>query len=145
MTRKTLASVSLVSLLLWAAILSLVGWWWTVMLAWALLVLALVCWLYQRVKREEDAPRTGFRPTNVGYSAIPVHVITGAEQRELEREQSEFNAHPRSRIRLNTPEEWAAYEREVLNPEAPSVRDNAYLERARRAESLGFIDPDDAA
>lgn len=49
--------------------------------------------------------------------AMPVRVITGAEQQALSQEQSDFNAR----------------------------RDNAYLERARKAESLGFLDPDDAA
>lgn len=42
------------------------------------------------------------------------------DQREIEKEQAEFN---QKRI----------------------PRDNAYLERARRAESFGFVDPDDAA
>lgn len=42
------------------------------------------------------------------------------DQRKLEKEMAEFN---QKRI----------------------PRDNAYLERARRAESFGFVDPDDAA
>lgn len=49
--------------------------------------------------------------------AMPVRVVLTEQQEALVREQSEFNAR----------------------------HDNAYLERARRAESLGFIDPEDAA
>lgn len=49
--------------------------------------------------------------------AMPVHVVRTEEQKALAQEQTDFNAR----------------------------RDNPYLERARRAESLGFIDPDDAA
>lgn len=83
--------------------------WWIIMGVWILVVVVMVVWMFIQVKRDD-------RKQEAKY-AMPVRVITGLEQRELEREQSDFNAR----------------------------RDDTYLERARKAESLGFIDPDDAA
>lgn len=120
---KHLVGISAVSLLLWA-LLVVVGWWWTVMGTWALVVVCIFIWISLTVVREEDAESESAMPVHVVSDRIAIKGRTetvdvgySAEQQALEREQFDFNAR----------------------------RDNAFLDRARKAESLGFIDPDDAA
>lgn len=57
---------------------------WIIVAAWSLVVVVMVVWMWVQIKRDDRKQE--------GKYAMPVRVITGAEQRELQREQNEFNA-----------------------------------------------------
>lgn len=90
--------------------------WWFIMLAWVLVVVVMVVWMFIQVKRADWKQERRY--------AMPVRVITGKGQQELEREQSDFNAR-----RLTPAERQKAIECGFIEEDEPFHLDEPHQPR----------------